>query len=307
METRLEGMVDRASTHPTKGYFTIGRVRGVSVLVHWSFPVGGLLLAGFTGFEPRATLYFCLGYALLILLHELGHVAAARFFGLKVFSIELSGVGGLCRIEGPRRIRDTFLVFSAGLFIQLGLLLTTLVWLVVFGMPQSVFGSSFVLTFTLVNLFLIAVNAIPTAQPNGLATDGYVLWRLFLHVRGKGPHPMLAATPSRVFPPETHLYSMRELVPDGFIVGVEILNDNTTPMDLVVAVLMTHLRLEREKAIHLMLAIHQKGGVLLPLTDLEEAKTVADGIARDAHERGHNLICRAVDTRQLSSAGGRQS
>jgi hypothetical protein len=46
--------------------------------------------------------------------------------------------------------------------------------------------------------------------------------------------------PGVVFPPETDLLSIAELVPSGFVHGFEILNDNTTPMQFVVDALGTH-------------------------------------------------------------------
>jgi ATP-dependent Clp protease adapter protein ClpS/Zn-dependent protease len=293
---RLETM---ASNPPTKGYFKVMEIRGTPLLVHWSFPAGGLVLSGATGFEPRATLYFCAGYTLLILLHEVGHAAAARWLGLRVLAIEISGVGGLCRMQtAPRGLGGAFLVYSAGLLVQLVLLLLTLSYLAAFGTPSNVLASCLVLTFTFVNLFVIVVNLVPYAPRYGIPTDGYVLWKLYQHVRRHGLRVLSAApTSSRVLPPETRLLTLSEFVPDQFVVGVEILNDNATPMEFVVEVLARYLGLDRDKAIDVVLAIHHKGGILLPLSSLAAAETVAGGITRDAREKGLSLVCRAVEAR----------
>jgi hypothetical protein len=40
--------------------------------------------------------------------------------------------------------------------------------------------------------------------------------------------------PSRVLPPETSLLDTPEFVPPGFVHGIEVLNDDKTPMDFVI-------------------------------------------------------------------------
>lgn len=98
-----------------------------------------------------------------------------------------------------------------------------------------------------------------------------------------------------IFPSDTTLLSMPELVPEGFETGVEILNDATTPMELVVALLREHVGLSVKEATKVMLEIHMKGGVLIPCESLLEAQKVAAGIASGANENGHQLVCRAVE------------
>ena len=63
--------------------------------------------------------------AALFALHECGHAAVAHALGLRVYSVELSAVGGFCRLQMTRRPRDTGLVYSAGLAVQILLLLLT--------------------------------------------------------------------------------------------------------------------------------------------------------------------------------------
>lgn len=43
----------------------------------------------------------------------------------------------------------------------------------------------------------------------------------------------------RVLPPATSLLDMPGFIPPGFVHGVEIINENETPTDFVIAVLMT--------------------------------------------------------------------
>jgi ATP-dependent Clp protease adaptor protein ClpS len=87
---------------------------------------------------------------------------------------------------------------------------------------------------------------------------------------------------------------MDEFRDDNFNMGVEILNDNTTPMEFVVDVLMKYLEIEKEDAIKWMLAIHSYGGALYPTETMEKAEAIAQGISKDATAKGHRLICRAV-------------
>jgi hypothetical protein len=69
---------------------------------------------------------------------------------------------------------------------------------------------------------------------------------------------------SVILPPETSLLSLAEFVPLEFKCGVEVLNDNATPMEFVVAVLSSHLGLSQQEATRTILTIHTKGGALLP-------------------------------------------
>src|SRR5215472_442691 len=89
------------------GYFKLAQIGGVELLVHWSLPAGGALVAAFVHADPRQWGFFCLAYLLLVIVHEAGHVLAAVALRIKVFTVEISGVGGLCRIERPRRVRDS--------------------------------------------------------------------------------------------------------------------------------------------------------------------------------------------------------
>ncbi|HEX3836431.1 MAG TPA: ATP-dependent Clp protease adaptor ClpS [Steroidobacteraceae bacterium] len=102
------------------------------------------------------------------------------------------------------------------------------------------------------------------------------------------------APAARMFPPETSLTTIPELVPPGFVQGIEILNDNRTPMEFVVGVLVAQLGLNREDASQLMLAIHERGGALIATQSLTEAQTIAAQIATQAARSGHPLVCRAA-------------
>ena len=99
---------------------------------------------------------------------------------------------------------------------------------------------------------------------------------------------------SQVFPHGTSLLTIPKFVPPGFVHGIEILNDNTTPMEFVVSVLGTHLGLSEKDAVRTMLAIHEQGGVLLAMPSLVDAKRITEAVSVEATRHNHSLICRAV-------------
>ena len=76
--------------------------------------------------------------------------------------------------------------------------------------------------------------------------------------------------------------------------GIEILNDNSTPMKFVVSVLESHVGLKRSEAIRTMLRIHERGGVLLPVSTASEATRIAEAISAKAAKKNYLLVCRAA-------------
>src|SRR5262245_588208 len=255
-------------------------------VLHWSCPAGGVLVASVLRATPEESFYLCATYALLIFLHEAAHVAAARCFGLKVFSVELSGIGGVCRTEPPRSFSTALVFFSAGLAAQAALLASTLVWINHFGEPTSAPGRCFVAVLTLVNGALLAMNAIPQ-KPRRLpfGTDGHLIWTLLLNRIRRRPYTYRDTSPT--FPPETRLARLEGFRPPGFTTGIEILNDNTTHMDFVINVLKSHLQISRDEAARLTMAIHSKGGLLIPLETYERAGRGDNAINADSKARGY--------------------
>ncbi len=120
---------------------------------------------------------------------------------------------------------------------------------------------------------------------NGSHTNGNLMVRVF---------DLDDRPASRVLPPGTSLTRIPELVPSSFTQGIEILNDDITPMEFVVAVLSTHLGLSREASTHTMLAIHERGGALIPTPSLAEAQRIATQITAQAAKHSQPLICRPV-------------
>lgn len=97
-----------------------------------------------------------------------------------------------------------------------------------------------------------------------------------------------------ILAPQTSLLALPEFVPPGFECGLEILNDNGTPMEFVVSALSTHLGIDYKDSVRTMLSIHSRGGALLPMSSMEEAEKAARGVTAEARQHNYPLICRAV-------------
>jgi ATP-dependent Clp protease adapter protein ClpS len=100
--------------------------------------------------------------------------------------------------------------------------------------------------------------------------------------------------PPVVFSADTSLITIPRFVPAGFVHGIEILNDNSTPMEFVVSALGECLGLSYTDSVRAMLEIHYQGGKLVPLPSLDEAHRVADAVAARAAKQNYALVCRAV-------------
>lgn len=176
----------------------------------------------------------------------------------------------------------------------------TLLYLLVFGEPTSAWEACLVFWFTVVNVLVIFGSLIPSQERKGWPpSDGFFLWKLLLFKYQGMPYlyqdlPLVPQGESPVFAPSTTLLSMPELIPEGFVQGVEILNDNTTPGMLVIALLRTHFHVKEIQAIKWMVDIHNKGGMLVPLPDYARAQEVAQAVVSDAKSQGSTFVCRAV-------------
>jgi Zn-dependent protease len=96
------------------------RVRGIQLSIHASF----FLLLAYVGWEGwnaagwRGAGWLVLGTAAVfvsVTLHELGHAAAARYFGIRTPRILLLPIGGMAEMESiPRRPREEIIIALAG-------------------------------------------------------------------------------------------------------------------------------------------------------------------------------------------------
>jgi len=128
-----------------KGEFTIGRIRGIPIKLHWTLilflpvlayllsrqleavadlPVLALEPGPLLSMEGRiyAGIVVAIGLFVSVLLHELGHALVALHQGVGVKQITLWIFGGLAQLKNPRRDpRSEMMVAIAGPVVSLGL------------------------------------------------------------------------------------------------------------------------------------------------------------------------------------------
>ena len=144
----------------TGGFFTVLRVDGVPLRVHWSLPVGMALALGL---DPVAWV----AYVGVVLIHELGHVWAVRGLGARVDEVGLSGFGGYCRWRGSVTTSGLGVIAWSGVGAQAVLLLTWLaLWLAV-GAPAGPSWAAAHHVLVQLNLLLIALNLLPIRGLDG--------------------------------------------------------------------------------------------------------------------------------------------
>lgn len=157
----------------SSGFVKVGRIRGMPFRIHWTTPIGLFLLSGFS-FNPLVWLSI-LG---LMVAHEVGHAVLARRYRLRVVSIDVTAIGGVCRLEGDPTLHEAAVVAWGGVIAQaiilvLTLLVRPLFHVIAFGVLDGVFD-----TLVHSNLILIGLNLLPV-EP----LDGATAWRVFRRFR----------------------------------------------------------------------------------------------------------------------------
>ena len=150
------------------GYLTIGHWRGAPVRLHWTLPLVALIF-GQGAFAPG----FWLGFVLIVLIHELGHAVLVRRFRCAVSSIDVHGMGGVCRWSGePTRIQRACIAWG-GVLAEIVALIATYAAIAVFGPPETAFTMQLAAAFTTTNIWMIAFNLLPMPP-----LDGAEAWKL---------------------------------------------------------------------------------------------------------------------------------
>jgi Zn-dependent protease/predicted transcriptional regulator len=171
------------------GNFTIGRLGGVEVRLHWSLLAvfalivwtlaDGVFPSQNPGLSDGAYLGAAIVAALLylasILLHELGHSWVARREGIGVDSITLWIFGGVAQFNDRFASAGAeFRVAVSGPLISIGLgVLFILIALA--GLPSAVDGAAAWLGY--INLILAAFNLLPASPLDGGRVLHAALWR----------------------------------------------------------------------------------------------------------------------------------
>lgn len=158
--------------------FKIGTIAGTALRVHITF---ALLLAWIwlmhyrIGGTPAAMegIAFVLAVFLCVVLHEFGHIAVARRFGIKTPDITLLPIGGVARLERmPEEPKEEFLIAIAGPLVNVAIAAVILLLLgSTVGLEQIADIEDpqlgFLARLASVNVFLVLFNMIPAFPMDG--------------------------------------------------------------------------------------------------------------------------------------------
>lgn len=156
---------------------SIGTVKGTTIRIHATFfllllwvGVGGWLAAG-----PAAALHTVLLLALVffcVVLHEFGHIFAARRYGIRTPEVVLLPIGGVSRLERmPEEPRAEFVVAIAGPLVTLAIAFALL--MVLGGLPSpaeldnGLRVRTIVAQLAYINLALFLFNLLPAFPMDG--------------------------------------------------------------------------------------------------------------------------------------------
>lgn len=178
----------------------IGRIAGIPVFVHWTFPLlivfAALVSANVRAFEQElvwiGVVFAC------VVAHELSHSVVARHRGVNVLGILLLPIGGVSELEQlPESSSGELAIAAAGpaMSVLIGLVVLALgatfgsrVW------PPGLFGGSWFGRVGWLNLLLAAFNMLPAIPMDG----GRVLRAALVRHHDRAEATRLAANVARV-------------------------------------------------------------------------------------------------------------
>ncbi|MGZ8312856.1 MAG: site-2 protease family protein, partial [Allosphingosinicella sp.] len=182
---------------------SLGSVRGTAVRLHVTFVLFLLwigialyLQGGWAAAIGGVTFLLCL--FLCVLLHEFGHILAARHFGVRTPEVVLLPIGGMARLERiPERPREELLMALAGPAVTLAIALLLVLLLGGLPEPAQLFAPpgvrNLLAQLAFANLSLLVFNLIPAFPLDG----GRVLRALLAMRLGHVRATMIAAAVGR--------------------------------------------------------------------------------------------------------------
>ncbi|MGH9628462.1 MAG: site-2 protease family protein [Bryobacteraceae bacterium] len=93
------------------------RLLGVPIRLHFTFVILVIFLIAIGiggGVSAWASVLYILALFLSVLLHELGHVAVSKHYGIKTIEIVMYPIGGLAKLERNPKPREEFWIALAG-------------------------------------------------------------------------------------------------------------------------------------------------------------------------------------------------
>ena len=148
------------------GYLNVLNVKNIPIRLHWTLPIGCLIIGGL---NPLTWFLFCF----ILFIHEGGHAFLAYRRGFQVKSIDLWGMGGMCRWSGLPSQKDMSVIAWGGVIAQTCVLVMMGLVVLLFGYPAGGMLGLIIYWLVKINIFIIIFNLIPIRP-----LDGYEAWKL---------------------------------------------------------------------------------------------------------------------------------
>lgn len=175
--------------------FQLFRISGIPLKLHWTFPLLFLYITYiFRDHSLQSQLIytgFVLALFICVVLHELGHALAARYYGVGTLDIILSPIGGVARLAYmPSKPVQELVIALAGPLVNvvIAALIGLVLWLTKGGigladyeMYDMIYAASwpnFFIGLLILNIVLVLFNLIPA-----FPMDGGRVFRALLSMR----------------------------------------------------------------------------------------------------------------------------
>lgn len=163
------------------GSFSLGKIAGIKVYIHWTFSLLILYIiythykAGENPEQILWAIFFIMSIFLTVFLHELGHALAAKNFNIQTKDITLLPIGGIARIERiPEKPGEELIVAFAGPLVNLLIAFCCWFFITIPAMDEltkalsgPVGPHNFLLVFFIVNVWLAVFNLVPAFPMDG--------------------------------------------------------------------------------------------------------------------------------------------
>ena len=149
------------------------RLKGVDVFVHWTVFLIAAVMVYATRRNPWITLTAGASWLGLLLLHECGHMIAARSRHTPVISIELYPIFGFCRFEVPWSRFDHCVIAWGGVAAQLAVAVPIMLWVSAFGYSRFAPVNAVLAILGGYSLVIAVFNLLPVRP-----LDGSMAWRI---------------------------------------------------------------------------------------------------------------------------------
>jgi Zn-dependent protease len=149
------------------------RFQGVDVFVHWTVFLIAAVMVYAARRNPWVTLTAGASWLGLLLLHECGHMIAARRVHTPVISIELYPISAYCRFEVPWSRFDYCVIAWGGVIAQLAVAVPIMLWVSAFGYTRFEPVNAGLVVLGDYSLVIVVLNLLPVKS-----LDGSIAWRI---------------------------------------------------------------------------------------------------------------------------------